>query len=272
MHYIKRGSGRPLLLIHGLGESWKSWEPVLKGLTAEREVIAIDLPGFGKTPPLSGESSVRTLADAVTDFLEANNLIGVDAVGISMGGRLVLELVRRGGILGAVVSLDPGGFWEGWERHTVFGSLFTSIRITRLSRPFLPLITASVAGRIAMLAQLCARPWQVTPKLASDELAGYASSPVIDEVLYNLFYGEEQQGAPKNSIQNTLVIGWGKKDKICLPQQAKRALAKFPDATLYWFQNSGHLPIWDCPEETIKLILNKTGSNHERINFEVENQ
>jgi pimeloyl-ACP methyl ester carboxylesterase len=72
---------------------------------------------LGQTPALPGESSIRTFADAITGFVAANGLEGVDAVGSSMGARLVLELARRGGVLGGVVSLNPGGFWRGWERH-----------------------------------------------------------------------------------------------------------------------------------------------------------
>ncbi len=120
MNFIRRGTGKQLLLIHGLGGSWREWSPILDDLAAEREVIAVDLPGFGATPPLPGEVSVRTLSDAVTEFLISNELTGIDAVGSSMGARLVLELARRGGVLGAVVSLDPGGFWRGWERHAFF--------------------------------------------------------------------------------------------------------------------------------------------------------
>jgi len=112
MHHIRRGWGRPLLLVHGLGGSWQSRKPILALVAAKREVIGIDLPGFGKTPPLAGEVSIAKLADAVTDFLKSERLVGVDAVGSSMGARLVLELALRG-VLGAVVSLDPGGFWEG---------------------------------------------------------------------------------------------------------------------------------------------------------------
>ena len=84
------------------GGSWRSWNTILAELAGEREVIAVDLPGFGATPPLDGEVSIRTLADAVTDFLHANDLIGIDVVGSSMGARLVLELARRGGVLGGV--------------------------------------------------------------------------------------------------------------------------------------------------------------------------
>jgi pimeloyl-ACP methyl ester carboxylesterase len=95
MNYVRRGTGKPLLLIHGIGSSHHSWDLIIDGLTAERDVIAVDLPGFGDTPPLAGETSIRTLADAVTDFLAENNLTGIDAVGSSMGARLVLELARR---------------------------------------------------------------------------------------------------------------------------------------------------------------------------------
>ena len=63
MHHIRRGTGKPLLLIHGLGGHWQSWNPIIDDLAAEREVIAVDLPGFGRTPKLAGETSMRTLAD-----------------------------------------------------------------------------------------------------------------------------------------------------------------------------------------------------------------
>ena len=90
MHHVRRGAGRPLLLLHGLGGSWRSWSTVLDALAAEREVIVPDLPGFGATPPLAGEVSIAALADAVTAFLDAHGLRGTDAVGSSMGARLVL--------------------------------------------------------------------------------------------------------------------------------------------------------------------------------------
>jgi len=44
MNYIRRGAGKPLLLIHGLGGSWRSWQTILDSLALERDVIAVDLP------------------------------------------------------------------------------------------------------------------------------------------------------------------------------------------------------------------------------------
>lgn len=258
MNYIRRGTGKPLLLVHGLGGSWRSWSPILDGLAAEREVIAVDLPGFGDTPPLPGEVSIRTLADALTEFLVANDLTGVDAVGSSMGARLVLELARRGGVLGAAVSLDPGGFWSGWERHAFHASVYASVRLVRLLQPVMPSITKSAVGRTLLFAQFSAHPWKLSPEVTLEEMRSFAASASFDELLRRLAYGETQQGAPLNSVKHPLVIGWGRHDRVCFPNQAKRALKLFPDARLHWFDHCGHFPQWDVPRETTRLILTST--------------
>jgi pimeloyl-ACP methyl ester carboxylesterase len=261
MNYIRRGAGKPLLLIHGLGGSWKSWQTILDDLAATREVIAVDLPGHGETPPLRGETSVGTLADAVTGFVRENNLTGVDAVGSSMGARLILELARRGGVCGAIVSLDPGGFWRGWQRHAFYASIAASIRLVRLLQPAMPRITQSAIGRTMLLAQFSPRPWKLSAQATLDEMRSFAASPVFDELLRNLAFGEEQKGAPKDSIKKPLVIGWGRRDRVCFPRQSKLALEKFPDAKLHWFERCGHFPHWDAPAETVRLILDTTNDN-----------
>ena len=259
MHYERRGKGKPLLLIHGIGGSWKSWNSIIDDLAMQREVIAVDLPGHGKTPALTGEVSIRTLADAVTIFLKENNMTGIDAVGSSMGGRLVLELVRRGEVLGAVVSLNPGGFWKGWERSFFYNTIAASIRIVRLLQPVMPGIAKSVVGRSLLLLQFSKKPSQLPPQLVLDEMRAYAASPSFDELLHDLGYGEKQQGMPPGAEVKPLAIGWGRNDRVCFPKQAARAVKLFPNATLHWFENCGHFPHWDVPQETIKFIINSTG-------------
>lgn len=257
MNHLRMGTGKPLLLIHGLGGSARSWSTVFPGLAERREVIAVDLPGFGATPPLAGETSIRTLSDAVTAFLDAQGLRGIDAVGSSMGARLVLELARRGGgVLGSVVSLDPGGFWRGWERHAFFSSIWLSIRAVRLLQPIMPAISRSKVARTMLLAQFSRRPWALDPVVVLEEMRSYARAPAFDELLHRLAYGEEQEGAASGSIEAPLVIGWGRNDRVCFTSQAQRALALFPDARLHWFERCGHFPHWDAPHETVQLILN----------------
>ena len=263
MNHLRSGTGKPLLLIHGLGGSCRSWSTIWTALAERRELIAVDLPGFGDTPPLPGQTSIGSLSDAVTSFIDAQNLRGIDAVGSSMGAQLVLELARRGGVLGSVVSLDPGGFWRGWERHAFFSSIWLSIRAVRLLQPLMPAISRSKLARTMLLAQFSRRPWALDPAVVLEEMRSYARAPAFDELLHRLAYGEEQVGAARGSIEAPLVIGWGRNDRVCFTSQAKRALALFPDARLHWFERCGHFPHWDSPQETVRLILNASARQTE---------
>lgn len=262
MNYSRRGTGKPLLLIHGVGSSHHSWDRVIDALAAERDVIAVDLPGFGATPPLAGEVSIRTLADAVTEFLQKKDLVGIDAVGSSMGARLVLELARRGGVLGAVVSFDPGGFWRGWEIPFFYHSVRLSAQLVNRLQPILPALTSNPISRTLLFAQFSARPWQLPAEIALNELRTFVPTPTFNELLDNLAHGETQKGAPKGSIQQPLIIGWGRQDLVCLPSQSQEALKLFPDASLHWFDHCGHFPQLDVPEQATQLIMDVTAGTY----------
>ncbi len=258
LHAEWRGSGRPLLLVHGLGSTWRSWDRVLPGLAARREVIAVDLPGFGASPPLAGEVSIATLCDAVADFMTAQGLPDVDLVGSSMGARIVLELARRG-LGGATVALDPGGFWTDGQRRFFGATITASIALVRRLQPLLPALSAHPAGRTALLAQFSARPWSLPAELVLTELRSYGASPSLDAALHALVHGPKQQGAPAGTRPGRLVIGWGRQDHVLLPSQARRAVELFPDAELHWFDHCGHFPQWDQPEQTVELVLEVAG-------------
>lgn len=263
MNYVRRGSGKPLLLIHGIGSSHRSWDLIVDELAAHRDVIAVDLPGFGTTPPLKGETSIRTLADAVTNFLDDHDLLGIDAVGSSMGARLVLELARRGGVLGAVVSLDPGGFWAGWEVPFFYHSVRLSAQLVDALQPVLPALTGNPISRSLLFVQFSARPWNIPAPIALQELRTFTPTPVFSELLDNLAHGEGQKGAQAGSIRQPLVIGWGRQDRVCLPNQAERAMDLFPDAHLHWFDHCGHFPQLDTPDEATQLILDVTDGTYQ---------
>lgn len=257
LHHIRRGHGQPLLLIHGIGGSWRSWNPILDALAARREVIALDLPGHGQSSALPGENSFYSLTDAVEAWLRAEGLTGVACVGSSMGARMVLELARRGAV-GATVALDPGGFWQGWQVPAFYYSVAGSVRLLRAAEPLLPTLTGHALTRTLLLAQFSARPWRVPAAVALTELRSFVHTPVFDELLRHLAYGPRQEGAPRGSLRAPLVIGWGRQDRVCFPSQARRATAAFPDAALYWFDRCGHFPHWDQPAETVALILAAT--------------
>lgn len=256
MNKIERGTGRALLLIHGLGGSWRSWRTILEPLSESRTIIAIDLPGHGATPAEPDSGTFDGLVGSVERYIVEAGLTGVDVVGSSMGARIVLELARRG-LVGNVVALDPGGFWRGWERTFFRVTIGASGRLLRAIRASLPALSRNTASRTALLAQLSARPWALDGQIVATELEGLSTTPTFDALVHDLATGPEQTG-PAAAGTGRVVIGWGRHDRLCLPKQAARAQAAFPTAELHWFEGSGHFPMWDAPGETVGVILGAT--------------
>jgi pimeloyl-ACP methyl ester carboxylesterase len=258
INHIRRGRGKPLLLIHGLGGSWRSWAPLLKMLAAEREVIAMDLPGFGKSEPVDGEVTVTSLANATAAFLEAQDLEGVDVVGSSIGANVALELARRGGLVGAVIALAPTGFGRDRQRVVYQHMMGMTAGVMRLLHRAMPYLASKAVSRSILFRHLSARPWQLPPALAVDEAQSMVASSSFDEALNHLCRDDIQHGVPPHVFRHPLVLGWGRQDRLCSVSQAEMALLYFPDARLHFFDRSGHHPHWDAPREVAKLILTTT--------------
>ena len=94
----RRGSGPPLVLVHGHGLRWQEWEPVLPALAAHHEVVALDLPGFGSSPLDGTTPSPEGYAARVEEFWGELGLERPAVAGFSMGGGVALELARRGSV------------------------------------------------------------------------------------------------------------------------------------------------------------------------------
>lgn len=257
LNHIRRGSGKPLLLVHGLGSSRRAWSLITLALAGQREVIAVDLPGHGETPAQEDSGTFTGVIRSLDAWLTAQDLVGVDMVGSSLGGRIVLEMARRGRA-GAVVALDPGGFWEGWERQFTFASLAGSAALLRALAPALPTLARSGAARTSLLIQLSARPWALNGDAVAAELASLVTTSTFDALLSDIAFGPAQEG-PAVPGSGPVTIGWGRHDRLTLPVQAERAVVAFPGARLHWFDHSGHFPMLDEPDEALALILAATG-------------
>lgn len=263
MHNVRTGSGKPLVLVHGLGSSHRNWDPIVPALSKEREVVALDLPGFGRTPPLP-DVTIATLTDSLREFLDTEDLSDADVVGSSMGARMVLELARRGH-RGNVVSLDPGGFWNDNQVRIFGASITASVALVSRIQPLLPFVTGNPVTRTLALAQFSAAPWKLPKGLVLRELRGFddEKSPSLSDARKALIHGPRQEGMPDGSRDGSrdgkIFIGWGRQDKVTLPSEAKVAMQKFPDAELHWFDRCGHFPHWDQPEQTVRFVLRATG-------------
>jgi len=92
--YERAGSGPSLVLLHGLGHRRQGWAAVRDKLTPHRDVISVDLPGHGQSPPLrtGGQAPVEAIAEQIAMMLSELGLSRPHLAGNSLGGTIALTL------------------------------------------------------------------------------------------------------------------------------------------------------------------------------------
>ncbi len=86
------GSGEPLVFIAGLGGKGTSWHPFLNTAASTHRILTFDNRGAGKSPPLSGPTTLRELGADVLRLLDHLQIERVPVIGRSMGGMIAQEL------------------------------------------------------------------------------------------------------------------------------------------------------------------------------------
>ena len=91
-HYVSKGEGPPIVLLHGLGGSLHIWYGVIENLALHHHVVALDLRGHGRSEGQGGPLSIRQWADDVDALLTALELPAVTLVGHSLGSLVAQQL------------------------------------------------------------------------------------------------------------------------------------------------------------------------------------
>lgn len=250
----RHGSGPPLVLIHGIGARRGAWDPVVGRLAAEREVIPIDLPGFGESAPLPAgvTPTVEAYVDAVQAFFAEAGLERPHVAGNSMGGGIALELARRDAVASAA-ALSPIGFWSKAENAYGQVVLRTTAFLSRHAGALIERGLGSAAGRALLVGHMFGRPGRVDPEAAREDVRQLAAAPGWDGALAQLRRYDFTDGAALEPVPVT--IGWGTRDRLLLPVQARRAQAALPHARHVPLDRCGHLPMSDDPKGVAELLL-----------------
>ncbi|MFE7267453.1 alpha/beta fold hydrolase [Streptomyces sp. NPDC057592] len=251
--YERTGAGEPLLLLHGIGHHHQAWDPVLSVLAVERDVIAVDLPGFGVSPELP-EGLPYDLPTVVKVLGALCDELGLDrphVAGNSLGGLLALGLGREK-LVRSVTALSPAGFWTEGERRYAFGTL-RAMRQAALSLP-VPLIerlSRSAAGRTALTSTIYARPGRRSPDAVVAETLALREATGFHQTLAaggSVSFTDDVPGLP-------VTVAWGSRDRILLRRQGIRAKHTIPDARLVRLPGCGHVPMNDDPALVARVVL-----------------
>ncbi len=239
--YDRLGEGPTLVLLHPLGADRRVWEPIVGWLAGRYELIAVDLPGFGGSPPLADKPTPAALADAVAGFLEGLGREHAHAVGNSLGGWVALELALSGRALSAS-AIAPAGLWpeplmpkRGLARNLARGAL-----------PLVDRIASSARGRALLLAGTVARPERVPAQAAAHLVRAYATAPGFqatnDAMRADRFHGLER-------IQVPVTLIWPEHDRLVRPPAVLPA-----NVESCVLPGAGHIPMWDAPAEVSRIL------------------
>lgn len=110
LHYVEAGSGDPVLLVHGGHGGWIHWMANVKPLSAHCRVLAVDLPGFGRSYDPGRCLMPEEHAEVLAEFLAQLKIESVALVGFSFGTLVASTLtVRRPDLVRVLTLLNPPG-------------------------------------------------------------------------------------------------------------------------------------------------------------------
>jgi pimeloyl-ACP methyl ester carboxylesterase len=255
LNYVRQGRGEPLLLLHSLGGSLIQWSPVMDALAAERDVIAVDMPGFGDSPLLPDgiEPSAANLATAVLEFCRSLGIDGDPHVaGISLGGWTSIECGLQGGAR-SVVALSPAGFWK----RAPAASNRVVARSRTGGRAFRPLLRAMMRtrrGRRRLMGRFFHHPERLTPSEALAVARAYVTAPAYPEASALMRAGRVED---MEAINVPVTLGWAEYDTLVRNRPLPAGV--LPDRVRQVeLPGCGHVPTWDDPDLVARVVLEGT--------------
>jgi pimeloyl-ACP methyl ester carboxylesterase len=241
--YDRTGAGPPLVLLHPLGADRRVWDPIAASLGTTHEVIALDLPGFGESPPLPPETipTPRALADAVTTLLSELGIERPHVVGNSLGGWVALELALAGSA-GQVTAIAPAGLWSA----PLVPKSSLAHRLARALAPLIEPAARSRRGRRLLLSGSVAYPDRVPGREAAHLVRTYARAPgftAVNDAMRAATFTELDR------IRCPVTLVWPEHDRLVQrPAWLPGNLTSVP------LPDAGHVPMWDAPGAVVDLI------------------
>lgn len=242
-----------MLLLHGVGHRWQAWTPVLDRLDREFDMVALDLPGHGKSPMLPPDQRHHEAAvTSLEDVLDALGWERAHIVGNSLGGWGAFELAVRGRAT-SICAFAPAGLWdpETIYRRLRFWFGFWVGSSRKLSR--LTWMLAYAPVRTVMMGGLFGRPWRIPADIAVEDARNLATS-AVDEA-FKAGRGLRFEGG--QAIDVPVTVAWGSRDPLFRPRRCP--VHELPSHTrVLTLRGCGHVPTWDDPELVTDTIRSTT--------------
>ncbi len=227
--YIERGSGQPILVLHGLFGALSNFESLIEYFSARYRVLVPMMPLYDM--PLL-KTGVGSLSKYILEFIENKGLKDMILLGNSLGGHVALVTAKaRPDLFSAMVLTGSSGLYEN-----AFGGSFPR----REDKEY-------IRKKIAVTFY--------DPAMVTDELVDVTFNLVQDRsklikvlaMAKSAIRHNMRKDLPNYKMPVCLI--WGKDDTITPPEVAEEFLEKLPDAELFWIDKCGHAPMMEHPND-----------------------
>lgn len=265
IHAVQQGqpNRQVCILLHGWSSSWYALSPVLPLLSQRFNCLAIDLPGYGQSPPLKERVTIEAYADLLAKLIEEVSNGPVVLVGHSMGGMTSMTLALRHPVLvDRMVLLCP----------TVSGRLSTMINslifpINMLERFGLgSWVVRTFENTIVGLTDRLMRPVSFAQRTGISQedyerLRADARRPGQGRTRFECFYAmrENDLTGRLGGIEPPSLVLWGAEDNTVPLRDSGVVADEWTQADLRILPKAGHWPQFETPDNTRRLIASFLG-------------
>jgi pimeloyl-ACP methyl ester carboxylesterase len=257
--FRRAGEGPPLVLIHGITNSSRSWEPAMRLLARDFDVIAPDLPGHGESARQRGDHSLGGHACVMRDLLHVLGVERATIVGHSLGGGVAMQFSYQfPAMVERLVLVGSGGLGREVSPLIRSAALPFAEQVLPLltARPLVDGVTA-VAG---LLGRVGLKPGADLAEISSGiaSLGDTERRAAFVRTVRSVISPFGQRVTANDRLylaaETPTLIVWGDRDPIIPLQHGLDAHEQLPESRLEIFEGAGHFPQLDDPLRFAELL------------------
>jgi pimeloyl-ACP methyl ester carboxylesterase len=253
LHWTERGSGSPVVVLHGLADSQLTWASVTARLAQRYRVIGLDLPGCGLSGRPDASYSLDWQARRVASWLDHVGLKTIDVIGHSYGGGVAMWLLLyRAASIRKLALVAPGGLGLKVCRWLRLAALFGFLEPggQRLIGPITRLLTYRYGNLLS------AEDRERLVRMNSVPGTGRAFGRTVRDVIN--WRGQSRlfsQRAHEIDQLPSIALFWGEHDRVIPISQGEALCAALDNCSLWRLPNAGHFLHWQVPEALADALL-----------------
>ncbi len=253
VHYIDRGSGPAIVLVHGFGGQTYSYRSLIPILARDHRVIAVDLKGYGYSERSATAGLSHTdQAEMLYALLAKLGIERAVFVGHSMGGGIVQRLAaRHPDCVDALVLAASVTGEERFSRRTLPALII---------KPLMPLL-AGIAARRIYNASFYDRSL-ASPEHFAEYIRPATIKGSMDGLLASMRDSARDEPIAAERITCPVLLLYGADDRAVPLSAAQRIRERTPSARLVVIDKAGHLLLEEKPEECAATIVDFLRESH----------